>query len=30
VLGHTELTPDDQSRATEHVVSLMLRGCGFG
>ena len=29
VLGHTELTPDDQSRATEHVVSLVLRGCGL-
>ena len=30
VLGHTELTTDDQSRATEHVVSLILRGCGLG
>ena len=30
VLGHTELTPDDQSQATEHVVSLLLRGCGLG
>jgi TetR/AcrR family transcriptional regulator len=30
VLGHTDLTPDDQSRATEHVVSLILRGCGLG
>jgi TetR/AcrR family transcriptional regulator len=30
VLGHTELTPADQSRATEHVVSMILRGCGFG
>jgi TetR/AcrR family transcriptional regulator len=30
VLGHPELTPDDQSRATEHVVSLILRGCGLG
>lgn len=30
VLGHAELTPDDQFRATEHVVSLILRGCGLG
>ncbi len=30
VLGHTELTPEDQHRATEHVVSLILRGCGLG
>ena len=30
VLGHTELTTEDQSRATEHVVSLILRGCGLG
>jgi TetR/AcrR family transcriptional regulator len=29
VLGHAELTEQDQSRATEHVVSLILRGCGF-
>lgn len=29
VLGRAELTPDDQSRATEHVVSLILRGCGL-
>jgi TetR/AcrR family transcriptional regulator len=30
VLGHTELTPKDQSQATEHVVALLLRGCGLG
>lgn len=30
VLGQAELTPQDQSRATEHVVSTILRGCGFG
>jgi TetR/AcrR family transcriptional regulator len=30
VLGQTELGPDNQSRATEHVVSLILRGCGLG
>jgi len=29
VLGHTELTPKDQAQATEHVVSLLLRGCGL-
>ena len=29
VLGHTEYTPADQTRATEHVVSLLLRGCGL-
>ena len=29
VLGHTELLPTDQARATEHVVSLLLRGCGL-
>lgn len=29
VLGHKELTPDDQTRATGHVVSLILRGCGL-
>jgi TetR/AcrR family transcriptional regulator len=30
VLGQPELTPHDQSRATEHVVGLILRGCGLG
>jgi len=29
VLGHAELTTDDQTQATEHVVSLLLRGCGL-
>lgn len=29
VLGHDELAPQDQRRATEHVVSLLLRGCGL-
>lgn len=29
VLGHAELTPDDQVQATEHVVALLLRGCGL-
>ncbi len=29
VLGHTEFNPADQSGATEHVVSLLLRGCGL-
>ena len=29
VLGHPELSEQDQNRATEHVVSLILRGCGF-
>ena len=29
VLGHAELTADDQTQATEHVVALLLRGCGF-
>jgi len=29
VLGHTELTPEDHFRATDHVVSLILRGCGL-
>jgi len=29
VLGQTEFTPADQARATEHVVSLLLRGCGL-
>jgi TetR/AcrR family transcriptional regulator len=30
VLGQAELAPDDQHRATEHVVGLILRGCGLG
>jgi TetR/AcrR family transcriptional regulator len=30
VLGHNNLTPKAHSRATEHVVSLILRGCGLG
>jgi TetR/AcrR family transcriptional regulator len=30
VLGHSELTPKDQTQATEHVVALLLRGCGLG
>ena len=30
VLGQTELNRVEQDRATEHVVSLILRGCGFG
>ena len=30
VLGQAELTPDDQRQATEHVVGLILRGCGLG
>ena len=30
VIGQSEFTPTDQSRATEHVVSLILRGCGLG
>ena len=30
VLGQTELTDQEQARATEHVVSMILRGCGFG
>ena len=30
VLGRDELTPRDHQRATEHVVSLILRGCGLG
>ena len=30
VLGQTELNRAEQDRATEHVVSLILRGCGFG
>jgi TetR/AcrR family transcriptional regulator len=29
VLGRTELKPQDHARATEHVVSLLLRGCGL-
>ena len=29
VLGCTELRAADQARATEHVVSLILRGCGL-
>ena len=29
VLGKTELTPADHERATRHVVSLVLRGCGL-
>lgn len=30
VLGHPDLTAQDHARATEHVVSLILRGCGLG
>ena len=30
VLNRNELSPNDHARATEHVVSLLLRGCGFG
>ncbi len=29
VLGYPELTAQDHSQATEHVVSLLLRGCGW-
>jgi TetR/AcrR family transcriptional regulator len=29
VLGRTTLGPKDHARATEHVVSLVLRGCGL-
>jgi TetR/AcrR family transcriptional regulator len=29
VLGHPEFTAQDRSEATEHVVSLLLRGCGL-
>ena len=29
VLGRPELDAQDHARATEHVVSLLLRGCGF-
>ena len=30
VLGRDQLGPEDHRRATEHVVSLLLRGCGLG
>jgi len=30
VLGRSKLTARDHERATEHVVSLVLRGCGLG
>jgi TetR/AcrR family transcriptional regulator len=29
VLGRSKLGPKDHARATEHVVSLILRGCGL-
>ena len=29
VLGRTELSARDHRRATDHVVSLILRGCGL-
>ena len=29
VLGRPALTPADQTQATEHVVALLLRGCGL-
>jgi TetR/AcrR family transcriptional regulator len=29
VLGHPQLSAQDHARATEHVVSLILRGCGL-
>lgn len=29
VLGHKTLTARDHARATDHVVSLLLRGCGL-
>jgi TetR/AcrR family transcriptional regulator len=29
VLGRKALTAKDHARATEHVVSLLLRGCGL-
>jgi TetR/AcrR family transcriptional regulator len=29
VLGRTRLTARDHQRATEHVVALVLRGCGL-
>jgi TetR/AcrR family transcriptional regulator len=30
VLGRDRLTARDHRRATEHVVALLLRGCGLG
>ncbi len=30
VLGRDQLTARDHRRATEHVVALLLRGCGLG
>ena len=30
VLGRAELKAKDHQRATEHVVALLLRGCGLG
>jgi TetR/AcrR family transcriptional regulator len=30
VLGRNELTTKDHTQATEHVVALILRGCGLG
>jgi TetR/AcrR family transcriptional regulator len=30
VLGHNELTTKEHTQATEHVVALILRGCGLG
>ncbi len=30
VLGRTRLTPRDHQRAADHVVALLLRGCGLG
>lgn len=29
VLGHNKLSTNDHAEATEHVVSLLLRGCGL-
>jgi hypothetical protein len=29
VLGKDTLEPKDYDRATEHVVALILRGCGL-
>ena len=29
VLGREKLRPTDHKRATEHVVQLILRGCGL-
>lgn len=29
VLGHPNLSAPDHARATEHVVTLILRGCGL-